>query len=113
MYMYMYVYLISTVYRETFEEENFREMGEIEDFAEKTFVGQWPVDGAHAYALLNSHLRMVPNPRNSRKFSFSKVSQYTVFRPQSEYIYMYICMFTCTYTLVSLQLKVHEHVHVL
>ena len=58
----------NTVYRETFEEESFRETGEIEDFAEKTFVGQWPVNGAHAHAPQNSRRklsRVVPNPRNS------------------------------------------------
>ena len=42
------------VYQETFEEENFRRTGEIEDFVEKPFVGQWPVDGAHAHAPQNS-----------------------------------------------------------
>ena len=59
---------LHTVYRETFKEENFRKTGGIENFTEKTFVGQWPVDGAHAHAPQNSQRklsRMVPNPQNS------------------------------------------------
>ena len=58
-----------TVYRETFEEENFCETGEIEDFAEKTLVGQWPVDGAHMHMPLKFAENIFVNGPKSTKFA--------------------------------------------
>ena len=65
----MYIHDVCTVYWETFEEENFCETSEIEDFTKKTFVGQWPVDGAHAHAPQNSQKKTFVNGPKSTKFA--------------------------------------------